>query len=61
MKIMKKLIGLNTKQHKITRILYPNIQFDNPLLILLQLLVNQKVMVHISVREEIRKTIKPIG
>lgn len=55
LQIMKKLVDLDRKQHKINQILYLNIRFDNLLLILLRLLVNQRVTSHILLGKKLQK------
>ena len=55
LQIMKKLVGLGKKQRKINQIWYLNIQFDNPLLIPLLLLVNQRVISHIPLGKKLEK------
>ena len=53
--IKRKLINLGKKQDKIKHILYRNIRFDNLLLILPPLLVNQRVIFHILPKKKLEK------
>ncbi|KAG6540019.1 hypothetical protein Mapa_018129 [Marchantia paleacea] len=52
LQIMKKLANLNKKLDKKKQISCLNIQFDNPQLTLLQLLVNQKGVFHILLKKQ---------
>jgi len=55
LQIMRKLVDLDRKQRKINQILFLNIRFDNRLLILLPLLVNQKVISRIPLGKKLEK------